>query len=253
MLPIPCILSPRCQRSTSFLSIAMTHFGIPRCWFVLLGLALLAGCQSMSMPSVWPFSSERDRTTYHTPQMRVDAVGQIAAKSTGVDSPDQRALTDELARQIQIEPDPLVRTAVVGAIAEFRTPIAPQVLQAGLNDDSPTVRIACCRALGERGESDSISSLSQALKQDKNLDVRLAAAEALGKIDSPASITALVTALDDRDPALQYVGVQSMKALTGKDYGGDVDAWRQLATGHAPPPRQQAPSIAERVRSMSPL
>lgn len=222
-----------------------------RGWLVMLALASLAGCQSMSLPHVWPFA-ERERTTYHTPKMRMDAIGQIAAKSTGVDSPDQRQITDELARQIQIEPDPLVRVAVVNAIAEFRTPIAQQVLEAGLNDDSQAVRIACCRVLGKRAEPGSVPRLSQALKQDTKLDVRLAAAEALGKIKSPESVKAMVTALEDRDPALQYVGVQSMKALTGQDYGGDVDAWRQLATGNAPP-APKPPSIAERLRSMSPL
>jgi HEAT repeat protein len=228
-----------------------SSFLAPRCWSVLLGLVSLVGCQSMSMPSLWPFP-EHERTTYHTPQMRIDAIKQIATKSTGTDSPEQRQLTDELARQIQIEPDPLVRTAVVNAIAEFRTPMAQQVLEAGLEDASRPVRIACCRALGQRGEASSVRSLSQVLKQDKDLDVRLTAAEALGKIHSPESVQALVTALEDRDPAMQYVGVQSMKTLTGKDYGGDVDAWRQLATGQAPPP-PQAPSIAERLRSMSPL
>ncbi len=205
------------------------------------------------MPNVWPFSQERDRTTFHTPQMRMDAIAQIGAQSTGVDTPEQRQLTDELARQIQIETDPLVRSSVVNAIAQFRTPLAGQVLQAGLNDDSAMVRIACCRELGQRGEADSVPSLAQSLKQDRDLDVRLAAAEALGKIDSPAAIAALVPALEDRDPALQYVGVQSMKKLTGKDYGGDVNAWRQLATGHAPTPRSDAPSVAERLRSLSPL
>ena len=222
-------------------------------WLVIAILVSLTGCQSMSLPSVWPFSGERDRTTYHTPQMRMDAISQIAAKSTRTDTPDQRQITDELARQIQIEPDPLVRTTIVSAVAEFHTPIAPQVLRAGLNDDSAAVRIACCRALGERAEPDSVPRLAQSLKQDKDLDVRLAAAEALGKINSPASVTALVAALDDRDPALQYVGVQSMKALTGKDYGGDVDAWRQLATGQTPTPRADTPTIAERLRSLSPL
>jgi hypothetical protein len=51
---------------------------------------------------------------------------------------------------------------------------------------------------------------------------------------------------------MQYVGVQSMKSLTGKDYGGDVAAWRQVAAGGNPPP-PKPPSIAERVRSVSPF
>jgi hypothetical protein len=51
---------------------------------------------------------------------------------------------------------------------------------------------------------------------------------------------------------MQFVGVQSMKSITGKDYGGDVAAWRQVAAGQTPPP-PQAPSLAERVRSVSPF
>ena len=51
---------------------------------------------------------------------------------------------------------------------------------------------------------------------------------------------------------MQFVGVQSMKSITGKDYGGDVDAWRQVAAGAAPP-EPTAPSIAERIRSASPF
>ena len=38
-------------------------------------------------------------------------------------------------------------------IAEFRTPMAQQVLEAGLNDDDAAVRIACCRAFGRRAEN----------------------------------------------------------------------------------------------------
>jgi HEAT repeat protein len=82
--------------------------------------------------------------------------------------------------------------------------------------------------------------------------VRLAATEALGKIKSPDSVKALAAALEDRDPALQYVGVQSMKSVTGKDYGPDVQAWRQVASGGTPPPEHQ-PSMAERLQQAMPF
>ena len=212
---------------------------------------LLAGCQSVWTPNMWPFP-ERERTTYNTPRMRVDAIAEFGMRSTGVDSPEQREITDQLARQIQIEPDPLVRQAVVRAIAEFQTPMSQQVLEAGLADQDEFVRVACCNELGKRAENASVPSLAGALRTDKNLDVRLAATEALGNIKTPEAIQALAAALDDRDPALQFVGVQSMKRVTGKDYGPDVEAWRQVAAGQTPPPAQ-APSVAERVRGMSPF
>jgi HEAT repeat protein len=215
-------------------------------------LIALGGCATYDRyrPTFWPFP-ERKLTTFHTPSMRVDAVHEFAMKSTGVDSAEQRQITDQLARQIQVEPDPLVRQAVVTSIAEYRTPMAQQVLEAGLNDDNAAVRVACCRSLGKRAEATSVASLAGALRSDKDVDVRMAAAEALGKINSPDSIKALAVALDDRDPALQYAGVQSLKAITGKDYGPDVQAWQQVAKGESPPP--QTPSVAERLRKMSPF
>jgi HEAT repeat protein len=216
-------------------------------------LAALAGCQTWAnhRPTFWPFP-ERKLTTYNTPSMRVDAVREFSMRSTAVDSPEQRQITDQLARQIQVEPDPLVRQAVVRAITEFRTPMAQQVLQAGLADEDDAVRIECCRALGKRAEPISVASLATALRGDASADVKLAAAQALGKINSPESIQALGIALEDRDPAMQYVGVQSLKSITGKDYGPDVQAWRQVAAGGTPP-APAAPSIAERIRSASPF
>lgn len=223
------------------------------CSLALLILAACSGCQfyNQHRPTFWPFP-ERKLTTYHTPSMRVDAVQQFALKSTGLDTPEQREITDQLARQIQVEPDPLVRQSVIRAIAEFRTPMAQQVLEAGLGDENKAVRIECCRELGKRAEVPAVASLANTLRGDKDEDVKMAAAQALGKIKSPESLQALTAALDDRDPAMQYVGVQSMKAVTGKDYGPDVQAWRQVATGGTPP-EPAAPSIAERIRNVSPF
>lgn len=222
---------------------------------ILLAAALtatVAGCQSWSRyrPTFWPFP-ERELTTFNTPAMRVDAVREFAMRSTGVDSPEQRQITDQLARQIQVEPDPLVRQAVVTSIGEYRTPMSQQVLEAGLNDENAAVRVACCRALGKRGEASCVSSLANALRTDKDVDVRMAAIDALGRIKSPDAIKALATALDDRDPAMQYAGVQSLKAITGQDYGPNVQAWKQVAAGENPP--QHVPSVAERLRKVSPF
>jgi HEAT repeat protein len=221
--------------------------------FCLLAIALAAapGCRSVWTPDMWPFP-ERKQSTYHTPAMRVEAIEQFAMRSTGIDTPEQRQITDQLARQIQVEPDPLVRKAVVRTIAEFRTPLAQQVLEAGLADENEAVRIACCQALGRRGETSSVPVLANVLQNEKEIDVRLAAAEALGQIRSPEAIQALVVALDDRDPALQFVGVQSMKSITGKDYGPDVQAWRTAATSTSPP-SPRGPSLAERIRSAAPF
>src|SRR5437762_5219203 len=136
-------------------------------WLAALLLIALGGCQTYQRyrPTFWPFP-ERKLTTYHTPSMRVDAVHEYALRSTGVDTPEQRQITDQLARQIQVEPDPLVRQAVVASMTEFRTPMSQQVLEAGLSDDNAAVRVTCCRSLGKRAEANSVTSLASALRSD---------------------------------------------------------------------------------------
>lgn len=205
-----------------------------------------AGCSTILGYRGWPLP-EHDHTSFHTPKMRLDAIKQFAARADGTDSSAQREYVDQLARQIQIEPDPLVRQAIIRATSEFRTPLAYQILEAGLKDDSDLVRLASCQSLGARQETRAVASLATVIRDDDDKDVRLAAVEALGKIKDPSAVAALAVALDDRDPALQYVGVQSMKSITGKNYGGDVAAWRQVAAGESPP-EPPAPSIAERIR-----
>jgi len=221
------------------------------CYSAAAWIVALGGCRSLAMPEFWPFP-ERERTTYHTPAMRSEAISEFGMRSTGVDSPEQREITDQLARQIQVEPDPLVRQAVVKAIAEFHTPMARQVLEAGLSDQDDMVRVACCDALGKRAEPETVPTLAAALRDEKDADVRLAAVKALGQIKSPEAIKALAIALEDRDPAMQFAGVQSMKSVTGEDYGRDVEAWRQVAAGQVPA-APQTPSIAERLRKAVPF
>jgi hypothetical protein len=217
-------------------------------------LLSVVGCNSVPLTSytpTWMFP-EKERTAYRTPMMRMDAISDFAARSNGTDSADQREMSDQLARQIQVEPDPLVREAIINAVAEFRTPMAHQVLVAGLQDGDSSVRIASCRKLGEREEPESVANLAAILEQDSEIDVRLAAAESLGKIKSPEAVQALGLALNDRDPALQYVGATSLHTITGRNYGGDIATWRQFVAGEDPQPAP-APSVADRMRRNLPF
>src|SRR5262245_281575 len=112
------------------------------CVVAACALSVLPGCHSFLGYRGWPFH-DYEKTSFHTPKMRIDTVQQFAAKSDGTDSPSQRELTDQLARQIQIEPDPLVRESILRAAAGFKTPLAQQMLEAGLGDENQSVRITC--------------------------------------------------------------------------------------------------------------
>lgn len=198
--------------------------------------------------------ADHEKSTFRTADMRMDALRDFAAQSTGVDTPEQQELTNQLARQIQVEPDPLVREAIIDSIAAFRTPLAAQVLEAGLKDDDRGVRKHCCDAFGKRGDVAGVPVLAKAIKTEQDFDVRMAAVHALGAINSPDAVTALVTALEDRDPAMQFAGVQAMKKVSGKNYGDHVDLWLQYAKGGTPEvPTADEVSVAQRLRSLRPF
>ncbi|MGI9455776.1 MAG: HEAT repeat domain-containing protein [Aeoliella sp.] len=226
----------------------------PRCTLLLavVAHAILGGCHSA--PWSMGLFAEHEKSTYRTATMRIDAIREFAARSTKVDTPEQREITNQLARQIQVEPDPLVREAIVASIAEFRTPLAMQVLEAGMQDSDVGVRGACCLALGRRGDASGVPLLARVIESESDVDVRLSAVDALGSIDSPESVAALAIALEDSNPAMQFAGVRSMQAISDREYGGDVASWLQYAKGNEPTPTDGAEiSVAGRLRQLSPF
>ena len=78
--------------------------------------------------------------------------------------------------------------------------------------------------------------LADMLAHDRDKDVRMAAARGLGQSHEQIAKQALGAALDDNDPAMQHRAMVSLKTVTGKDLGNDVDKWRQyVKTGNVRP------------------
>ena len=71
----------------------------------------------------------------------------------------------------------------------------------------------------------------------------------LSEAGDPASVGALGQALEDRDPAMQYAAVQSLRDVTDRDFGNDVSRWRQFVAGKQPEPPRSI-SVAERFRRL---
>ena len=184
---------------------------LPLCAALLLGVLTVVGCQG------WPFR-HKDRTDLVTPAMRSAAVRELGARAAEEGPEGQQEACAQLAQQIQSEPDPIVRSAIQQAAAELQTPLASQMLIAGLSDESTTVRTTCCRELGRRGDAAAIDKLAAAVRTDDDFDVRVAAVDALGQIKTDASVVALAAALKDRDPAMQYAGVQAMRGPAARSW-----------------------------------
>ena len=223
-------------------------------WVIAVCLSALAAasCADFSKrgsSSYWPFAKEEDsRPGVKTADDRIVELKQLATEAHSQTSDRQAQLSADLAAQLQREQDPLVRMQLIKTLAAFSTPAATAMLEAGLADNNPDVRVACCEAWVSRGGDEAVDALTRVLSSDTNLDVRLAATRALGNTRSPRAVGPLGEALNDADPALQFRAVQSLKSVSGQDFGDDLNAWRQYAKSGTVDVK--TPSIAERLRRL---
>lgn len=183
--------------------------------------------------------------TIATPQDRINKLHQMA-KSVPERGPAQlEGESQDLAQVLRKEEDPLMRAEILRTLAVYHTEIATKMLTSGLKDTDRDVRVACCEAWGKRKGHDATRLLSEMLTSDTDIDVRMAAARALGETGDPTATAALGLALENPDPAMQYRAVQSLRKITGKDYGDSVAVWRDYLKGNSPP----EPSLTSRIKN----
>jgi HEAT repeat protein len=177
-----------------------------------------------------------------SPTKRIQDLRDVAAGAPSKSPAEKQQLAGKLAVEIQREPDPLIRTEIIRTLGELPSPAADAILRVAVNDPGNDVRWAACEAWAKRGNAEAAAVLAGALNSDIDHDVRIAAARALGQTHDPRAITALGGVLDDKDPAMQYIAVLSLRQITGQDLGTDVNKWREyLQSGKLRP----APSAAE--------
>ena len=219
---------------------------------LLLGLLVLAaaGCAgSTGQFSFWPFGQKKNAGGVLSPTEQIEILRDLAKKAHSRTEQQKQEIAAQLVPMLGKEGDPLIRAEVVRTMRNYPTPDTLAAVRGALKDPEADVRIAACDALGRIGGPESIASLSEAVRGDVDPDVRMAAARGLGQTRDPASVAALGTALEDSDPSMQYLAVNSLKNVTGKDLGDDVRRWQQYVKGEVPGPAPSV-SIAQRLRQM---
>lgn len=216
----------------------------------VIGMCLLswslAGCAASGGWAWWKKADpETEALLAHSPTKRLEDLREMARQAPHMEPTERERVSAELAQTMQSELDPELRAQTVRTLAAFATPAADGVLLQALKDGDGEVRMAACEAWGSRQGPDCIRVLSETLGSDTDIDVRLAAAKALGQTRDPAAVQGLGLALDDPNPALQYRAVRSLKNVSGRDFGNNIDEWRQFAQGRDPQPKQE--SLAQRL------
>ncbi len=115
-------------------------------------------------------------------------------------------------------------------------------------DENESVRLAVVHALEKNNTPDSTTTLLSLAQSDRSNNVRLTATKSLGQHKTNEVRQFLASKLEDRSTAMQYSASLALKEQTGKNYGGDVEAWKQYLKGDEVP--EPPVSIAERMQSM---
>jgi hypothetical protein len=224
--------------------------------FLLLaaaGLLLTAGgCADGFIPEArslnpyvrkqWDEDEKRGPTYYK----RMEELRQVRAQAERLPEAEKQRLTSEIVDVLGIEKSPVMRAELVKTLAVLPGPATLVALEASSTDNDAEVRAAACQALGGQQGPEAVRLLAQ-LSGDESLDVRIEAARALGRHQTPEAAQALALSLEENDPAIQRIAMESLKSTTGKDFGMSVKSWREHLEGGNPMP-PEPPSWAERLR-----
>lgn len=124
--------------------------------------------------------------------------------------------------------DPGVRAAAIRAIGlHGAIDDAPLIIKR-LKDEDPGVRTEAARALQRIHSPDAVGPLLDALssRTEPEAQVRVEAASALGQYAQSRVIESLIAALGDEQLAVNASVEDSLRTLTGQDFGVDQTAWQ---------------------------
>jgi hypothetical protein len=234
--------------------------------WLCLSLAALVGCTWGSKNGVpwWGTKKEKEEAAANLKKFgpvafeRIRLIQEEGKNAAKGGAAEKEKVAAHLAEEIRTEQDPLVRIQIIRTLATIPKETAAAVLNGGMKDPDPDVRVAVCDGLGARlaamqrlsnggsaepREADLAARLlAEALTSETNDDVRLAAARSLGKVkNDPRAVGALGIALKDTNPALQFRAVASLKESSNKDFGNDIEKWQQYVDSVAP--SSQQPSV----------
>ena len=227
-----------------------------RCLLVpLVGLATicLCGCQDgplYALKVANPYYSmrewKRDEAIGVTDHERRKQLTLLAETIDQLPANKQQFWAGHLTQLIDNDDSAEMRRLAVRAAGRLNDPSAIAMIDRGLSDDSMKVRMEACQALGRRPGDEAARMLAATVGTETNDDVKHAALQALANHKNQIAQDSLRVALSDRNPATRTLAVESLRSVTGKNYGNDPDTWIAALEGK---PTEEAPTrFAERVR-----
>lgn len=211
---------------------------------ILIALPLVAcvGCADgpfYAMKRANPYFQwewQKDRELGPTFRDRLAELDLLQSQLASMTAEKQQQWAGTLKHMIQHDASAEIRARATRTIATIDSPLTDTALNIASADDVEKVRLAACRAWENRQSTAARDMLmSLAAKGDETPSVRQAAIESLAAFDNAEVRATLGQLLDDRSPAVQYQTAQSLQEMTGRNYGGDFESWKQFLAGEDVP------------------
>ncbi|MEO1618141.1 MAG: HEAT repeat domain-containing protein [Planctomycetota bacterium] len=160
-----------------------------------------------------------------TDHQRRKELQSLASQIGSMPQKDQLFWSKHLGRIIENDPSPEMRRVAILAAADLSVPGSIELIERGLGDESLKVQMEACRSLGKRPEPEAARLLASTVGSTEATDVKNSAIAALGNHEGNISRDSLRIVLDEQDPATLHLAMNSLRGVTGKDYGNDPQAW----------------------------
>jgi hypothetical protein len=123
--------------------------------------------------------------------------------------------------------DPVVKATAIQALARHGQPEDAALIARQLDSPVEQIRIAAARGL-QRIHNPAIADQlwKKLIREDESAAVRVELAIALGQYATRDSFEALTAALDDRELAVNLAAADSLRLITGADFGLESARWR---------------------------
>jgi hypothetical protein len=159
----------------------------------------------------------------YDPNARFKGIQMLASASFAGEEPYMRLFRERLQDE-----DPGVRGLAARAIGAHGTPADAPTIVAMLTDPDVEVRIDAARALQRLHNPQAIPGLITRLDPEKEQEprVRQEAAVALGQYQDDQVVEKLIASLADEDLGVNTRVQESLRTLTGNDFGTDRAAWQ---------------------------
>lgn len=224
-------------------------------WGLLLLPCILSGCIDgpfFHLKKINPYIQEQwqaDREKVIVFSERIDELRLLRTQIASMSPQEQTEWISKLDEILQSETSPEIRRETVLTLEKVQQrPEALAALTPLSKDKSEKVRMALVAALRQNKDQLATNTLIAMSSSDPSNNVKLSATRALGSHPSEEVKLFLGSKLEDRNIAMRFQASQALGELTGKRYGGDIDAWRQYIAGEDVP--EPKASLAKSLESM---